>query len=71
MTEENRLDANLHCKVNAAEKEAFKQKAIATGKPYQVLIREMMHAFNEGRLRIIPTEDQSNSLGELYNVTGK
>ena len=44
----------------------FKDKAAAMDKPYQILIREILRAFVEGRLRIIPTPDQKTSLGELY-----
>lgn len=44
----------------------FKRKSESMGKPYQVLVREICVAFVDGRLRIIPTQDQSDNLGELY-----
>jgi predicted DNA binding CopG/RHH family protein len=61
------LDDNLRCRVDSKELEIFKKKSLrVTGKPYQMLLREMIASFNEGNLRIIATEE----LGELY-VTGK
>ena len=61
------LDDNLRCRVDSRELEIFKQKSIrVTGKPYQLLVRELITAFNSGNLRIIAPEE----LGELY-VTGK
>lgn len=65
------LDDSLHVRISKQEKNIFKNKCKRIGKPYQLLTREIVSAFNDGRLRIIPTETQSNSLGELYNVTGK
>ena len=76
-TEENNLclDGNINMRANQTELDIFIAKSKrATGTPYQVLIREMITAFNDGRLRIIPTEAQKASLtylGELYNVDRK
>jgi len=63
------LDGNLRLRVDQKELNIFIEKAHrSTGKPYQLLLREIMTAFNDGRLRIIPTPDQKEALGELYNV---
>ena len=71
-TEVGNLDGHLRMRVDQKELSIFVEKAHrSTGKPYQLLLREIMTAFNDGRLRIIPTPDQKEALGELYNVTGK
>ena len=63
------LDGDLHMRIAKQELDIFKAKSErATGKPYQMLLREMITAFNDGRLRIVPTEEQKSQLGELYNV---
>jgi len=64
--ESETLDETLGMRVNAKELEIFKKKSQrVTGKPYQLFLREIITAFNDGRLRIVQTEDQKNT-GELY-----
>ena len=61
------LDGDLRIRISQAELSIFQQKSKrVTGKPYQLLLREMITAFNDGRLRIVPTEDQKQH-GELYS----
>ena len=63
------LDGDLRMRMSQQELIMFQQKSKrVTGKPYQLLLREMITAFNDGRLRIEPTEAQKSQLGELYNV---
>lgn len=64
------LDDDLRVRINSKELEKFKKKAMkSNAKPYPVLVREIIAAYNDGRLRIIPTKTQKE--GELYNVPGK
>jgi len=61
------LDGNVHMRINQKELDIFTTKLKRTqGKTPSQLFREAVTAFNDGRLRIIPTEDQQQ--GELYKV---
>ena len=64
------LDGDLRIRMSQQELDIFQKKSKrVTGKPYQLMLREMITAFNDGRLRIVPTEEQKSQLGEFYNGT--
>lgn len=66
-TKTDGLDDTLSMRVNAKELEIFKRKSErVTGKPYQLFLREMISAFNDGRITIIATEEQKRELEGLY-----
>lgn len=69
------LDGHLIVRINTKTVETFKNRSTKkAGKHYSLLIREIVDAFNSGRLRIIPTDHQVKNqlnIGELYNVAGK
>lgn len=66
------LDGDLRMRIQKKELDIFTTRSQrVTGNDYQVLIREFITAFNDGRLRIIPTNAQKQTLkniGELYDV---
>lgn len=61
------LDDRCHFRVNGSEFEIFKRKSERAGRDYQVLLREMMSAYNDGRLKIKLTETQQTATQELYD----
>ena len=68
------LDGQLRVRINLKELDIFEKKADRTlGEPRSSapLLRKIVSAFNDGRLRIIQTPDEEKLTGELYNVTGK
>ena len=60
--EKESLNDNLAIRINKDELDTFKTKAKGLGKPYQTMIREIIKAFNNDRIRIIPTNEQKESL---------
>ena len=61
--EKGNFNDNLAVRLNKCDLDKFKCKSIdGFGKPYQVMIREIITAFNEDRVRIIPTNEQKESL---------
>ena len=59
VVEKEVFDDNLAMRILKSDLDAFKKKV---GKPYQMMIREIIKAFNEDRVRIIPTNEQKESL---------
>lgn len=66
MADHKPLDDRLALRLNAKDKRAFVRKCDKSNRQYQDLLREMIVAFNEDRLRIV----KPDQLGDLY-VTGK
>lgn len=65
--EDATLDGDLRMRISNNELDIFKKKSVrVTGKPYQIFVREIITAFNDGRLRIVPTEEQKRNLEGLY-----
>ncbi len=62
MVTKNKLSYNLSVMVNKDELNSFKDKSKSVGKPYQVMVRELIKAFNDDRLKIVPTNEQKESL---------
>lgn len=59
------MDGGLHIRIEQKELDIFiKKSERITGRPYQMLIREMVTAFNSDKLRIKPTEPHHS--GILY-----
>ena len=60
------LEGQLRVRCDEQELEVFIKKAErVTGKPYSTLIREVIRAFNDDKLRIMPTEEYH--AGILYS----
>lgn len=66
MPEEEALTGDLRVRCDEQEIEIFKAKAKRmTGKHYSLLVREIITAFNNDKLRIQPTEEYH--AGTLYS----
>ena len=66
MVTKNKLSYNLSVMVDKIELNKFKNKSNSAGKPYQVMVREIITAFNDDRLKIVPTDGQKESLKKIY-----
>lgn len=60
--EKDYFDDNLAVRIFKNDLALFKRKCDDIGKPYQLMVREIVKAFNEDRVRIIPTDEQKESL---------
>ena len=57
------MKANLNIRMEESDLDLFRQRAKeVSGKPHQVLLREIITAYNDNRLRIIPTGTQTEEL---------
>ncbi len=61
-------DETLNVRINSTEKADFMKKCSNMGEEYYDILREMVTAFNEGRLKITPTDGQKQLNQELYNA---
>ena len=61
------LDARMDFRINETEKEDYIEGCGKINKKPQPFLREMIRAFNSGRLRIIPTDQQVNARKEIYH----
>lgn len=64
----NTLDGELNVRISSSTLDVFKQKTSHIGVPYQVMLRNIIEAFNNGNLRIIADENTKNTIGGLYDV---
>ena len=71
MSNSTGLDARMDFRLNSNEKGVFKAKCHSMSVPHQVLLREMVQAVNEGRLKIQVTATELNKKQEIYHVAGK
>ena len=62
------LDEYLAVRVGKKALRDFKRNCKNLNRNYTDVIRELIDASNEGRLKITPTEAQKKSQEELYNV---
>lgn len=63
----SKLDTTLQCKIRKKDHATFIEKCTDLNRSYTSVLREMVTAFNDGRLTIKPTEDQNKTLGEMYD----
>lgn len=63
----SKLDTTLQCKIYKDDHQAFIEKCADMNRSYTSVLREMVTAFNDGRLTIKPTEEQAKTIGEFYD----
>lgn len=56
------FNETLTVRINKSDLRDFKAKCNDLCKPYQIMTREIVKAFNEDRIKIIPTNEQKESL---------
>jgi hypothetical protein len=75
ITEDSNVASNkyfnqrLDIRITAADKQKFLAKCEELNRAPQSLLREMVQAVNDGRLKIQVTPEQLNNQQEIYNVT--
>lgn len=60
------LDATLSVRMEVEEKQRFQERCEQYHRAPQELLREIIVAFNDGRLKITPTQNQTNQMKDLY-----
>lgn len=66
--EDNTFDDEIRMRVRGNALKMFKKKSQTVhSKKYTDLLRELIDAFNEGRLRIVQTEESREAQKELYH----
>ena len=68
MAEEKTLNDRLDIRINDEDKQDFIDRCAELKRQPQSLLREMVVALNERRLRIRVSNDQLKSQQELYDV---
>lgn len=58
----------IYARLSGDMKEEFYAKCGRLSKEPSAMIREMIEAFNDGRLRIVPDETYKEEKEELYDV---
>lgn len=72
MSEKNKkLDARLDVRINVKDRETFIRRCIKCGVSNNEMLREMVIAFNENRLKITIPPNKLNLLKGIYNVNRK
>jgi len=62
------MSETIHVRVPRKDMQAFRAAASDRyGRDHNDLLRELIRATADGRVRITPTEGQSNQMEELYN----
>lgn len=69
MAEDSNLDTTVGFRAKFKDLQEFKHYCkFKLKRPYTDLLREMMVAATQGRLKIEPTEEQKQAHGDLYDV---
>lgn len=61
-------DGVLYVRICSVERNTFTKRCKDIDRADSDVVREIITAFNEGRLKIIPTDGQKTLNKELYNV---
>lgn len=61
------LDEQLRVRVKRSTFIAFNGRCALINKSYPDVIRELMEAYSEGRVRIVLPEDQKKAIEETYH----
>lgn len=65
--EEGALERTLYVRVHPISLTQFEKNLARFGRKPSEFIREVIDAFNDGRLRIVPTDEQKTTMENLYD----